>query len=381
MSSHDFDYLLVGGGLQNALIALAVLETRPQARVGLIESAAEVAGNHTWSFHAGDAAGAEALIAPLVASSWSGYRVQFPNLERRIDAPYASITSENVRRALERALSRPGCALFTRTRAALLDHDHVTLEDGRRLTAELVVDARGPASFETDSACAYQKFVGLELRLAAPAPDREPVLMDATVAQNDGFRFFYVLPFTPERVLIEDTYFSDSPELSTPALRAEILAYASRKGYAVTDIVREERGVLPLPRRAPRPPALRGPLVAGVQGGWFHPTTGYSLPIALRLARYVASVPPGSVFGDGLRRLVSEHWRQARFAALLNQLLFSAFAPQERWNVLERFYRLPEPTVRRFYALTTTATDRARIVCGRPPKGLSLRAVTRGIHS
>jgi lycopene beta-cyclase len=54
--------------------------------------------------------------------------------------------------------------------------------------------------------------------------------------------------------------------------------------------------------------------------------------------------------------------------------LFRWFAPEHRYHVLERFYRLPEPTIRRFYALELTALDRARILVGRPPRGLSWRA-------
>jgi len=36
MPSPPFDYLLIGGGLQNALIALAVLKRDPGARVCLV---------------------------------------------------------------------------------------------------------------------------------------------------------------------------------------------------------------------------------------------------------------------------------------------------------------------------------------------------------
>jgi lycopene beta-cyclase len=47
---------------------------------------------------------------------------------------------------------------------------------------------------------------------------------------------------------------------------------------------------------------------------------------------------------------------------------------------MERFYELPEPSIARFYALSTTAFDRARSLCGRPPRGLSLgRALTEGL--
>ena len=43
--------------------------------------------------------------------------------------------------------------------------------------------------------------------------------MDATVPQRDGFRFVYTLPFAPDRVLIEDTYYSDGLDLDPAALR------------------------------------------------------------------------------------------------------------------------------------------------------------------
>ncbi|MEO6599050.1 MAG: lycopene cyclase family protein, partial [Polyangiaceae bacterium] len=68
-----FDYLLVGGGLQNALIALAVLRADPAARVGLIERGAALGGNHLWCFHGMDLSEAgQTLVAPLVVQRWGG---------------------------------------------------------------------------------------------------------------------------------------------------------------------------------------------------------------------------------------------------------------------------------------------------------------------
>jgi lycopene beta-cyclase len=205
--------------------------------------------------------------------------------------------------------------------------------------------------------------------------------MDARVPQHDGFRFFYVLPLGPRRVLVEETFFSDGPELETPALRASIISYAIAAGFDVAKVVRQESGVLPLPAQ-PDPVETAAPLRAGYQGGWFHPTTGYSFPVAARLAAHIASHEPEEAAGEGLAKLAREHTRQVRFACFLNRLLFSACAPADRVHVLERFYRLPETTIRRFYALTTTATDRARVVCGKPPRGVSIgAAISRGVLS
>jgi lycopene beta-cyclase len=48
-------------------------------------------------------------------------------------------------------------------------------------------------------------------------------------------------------------------------------------------------------------------------------------------------------------------------------MLFRAAAPAERYRVLERFYRLPDGLVRRFYAGAPSLLDRVRILSGRPP--------------
>ncbi len=42
-------------------------------------------------------------------------------------------------------------------------------------------------------------------------------------------------------------------------------------------------------------------------------------------------------------------------------------------RVFERFYRLPEDVIRRFYSLRMSWSDRVRILVGRPPRGFSLR--------
>jgi lycopene beta-cyclase len=203
--------------------------------------------------------------------------------------------------------------------------------------------------------------------------------MDACVEQHDGFRFVYVLPFA-RSVLIEETYFSDTPELDEPLLRARCLERLVRLGLPVQSrILRTERGALPLPLAWTPPLAgQKGPLLAGNRGGLFHPTTGYSFPMALRLAELIASLPLDRVLGSvALQSMLRAHHEQARFAVLLNRLLFHAARPENRRDVLERFHQLPPEVISRFYALQTTSPDRLRIVCGRPPRGLSLRRALR----
>jgi lycopene beta-cyclase len=380
-TNERFDYLLIGGGLQNALIALAVLKRAEGARVGLVERGETLGGNHLWCFHGSDLTQAgELLVAPLVVRRWDGYSVRFPSFERRLDTPYAAVSSERLAQYVPEVFaSEPSSRLILGRSALHVEATKVTLDDGQELHARVVIDARGPEAHSREHVIGYQKFVGLELELERPTELREPCVMDASVRQDDGFRFVYTLPLSPSRVLVEDTYFADGPELDVGLLRTRALAYAQGLGLAVANIHREESGVLPLPAAAALP-RTGSPWQAGYAGGWFHPTTGYSFPIAARLALHVASTTPETLFQESYGKLAREHARQQRYACLLNRLLFRALPPDARRNVLERFYQLPEPSIARFYALSTTAYDRARILCGRPPRGLSLtRAFTRGL--
>jgi lycopene beta-cyclase len=369
-----FDYVLVGGGLQNGLLALALRARQPRARIALVERGATLGGNHTWSFHEGDVPeAAREWTEPLVGHRWPAYDVRFPGLERTLRHAYASIPSGRLDAVVRERLDAPGCAVITGTAATAVGPREVRLEDGRTLGGTLVVDARGPAKPAPASA-GFQKFVGVELRLARPAAPARPVVMDATVPQVDGFRFVYVLPLAPDRVLVEDTYFSDGSRLDREAVRARARAYAEACGLAPFEVAREEEGVLPLPWSGPLPRPVEPPLAAGYGGGFFHPVTGYSFPVAVRLAALVAGLPPERALGPELQALARRHRAQARFGHLLNWLMFRAYPAASRWHVLERFYReMPDETIRRFYALDMTVGDRARLLAGRPPRGFSFR--------
>ena len=367
------DYVLVGGGLQNALITLALLERRPAARLCLIERDARIGGNHTWCFHEGDVpVAARPWLDRLVVRRWAAHEVIFPSYRRRLPEAYAAIDSERLQREVEAAIARAPHARIIKACVREVEPDGVILDGGQRLAAQLVVDARGP-EHATMAAGGYQKFLGLDLALDGGTPPDVPILMDATVEQRDGFRFMYVLPWAHDRVLIEDTYYSDRPELDAAVSRQRVLQYARQLGLGVREVLREEHGVLPIPTRLGQQPGHAPPLRAGYAGGLFHPTTGYSLPVAVRLALHLAARPAHAALGEEYARWLRPHHQQVRFCLGLNRMLFDAFAPEQRHHVLERFYRLPVETIRRFYALELSQTDRARILCGRPPRGFSLR--------
>ena len=378
-----FDYLLVGGGLAGSLLALALFQHRPKARVGLVEKQAHLGGNHLWCFHAGDVEDEAAeLVRPLVVQRWPAYEVRFPDLSRTLDEPYAAVTSPRLDEVVQTAFAeRAPSQLFLEETARRVTAREVELASGRTLTADVVIESRGPEAYTAAAGTGFQKFIGLELEVRPPSALITPRLMDALVPQKDGFRFMYALPLAPDRVLLEDTYFSDSAELRPPELEAEIIAYADQLGLDVVAVRRRESGVLPLPISAPalKEPGPDAPLVAGYQGGWFHPVTGYSFPLAVRLACAVAGAEPSELRTRVWPALLRRQRSQLRFAVVLNRMLFTAFESDQRYRAIERFYRLPVASIRRFYALDLTASDRLRLVCGRPPRGFSFPRVAAGL--
>lgn len=360
----DFDVVIVGAGLHGGLIALALLDANPALRLALVERDGRPAGNHTWCFHLADVpAEVGAWFGRLPLIRWPGYRVAFPDFERSVELPYGCLSSEGLTASLEAAFGAHAHARMVTGCAVLaLDPHAVRLADGRRLRAALVIDARGGAVGEGG----FQKFLGLEVELAADSGLDRPLLMDARVPQGPQFRFMYVLPLAPRRLLIEDTAFARAPGLDLPACRAAIRDYAAARGWNIQRVRREESGVLPMPWRAKlAAPAL--PLKVGYAGGWFHPATGYSAPFALRLATVLARHwrDPRPALAAEWRR----HRPQFRLGLLLNRMAFLAFRPGRMWHSFARFYRLPLDTICRFHRLQCTASDVARLLVGRPPRG------------
>jgi len=362
----QFDYAIAGGGLQGGLIALAIRARQPTARIALVERGQSLGGNHTWCFHAGDVPEGASWIEPLVVARWPGYDVAFPGRRRRLETPYAHITSARLDACVRGVVDE----LVLGESATRIEPHRIALP-GRDLGATVVIDARGPERTAAPR-CGWQTFVGQELEVPGHGLEL-PIVMDATVAQRGALTFMYALPLTPDVLLLEDTAFADSSFLDVAAGRRAIADYAAARGWTLGRVLREETGVLPLPLEM-EPPAPTPPLVAGYAGGWFHPVTGYSFPIAARLADLIAARPPSTLFGRELSELARAHRAQLTFAMRLNRMLFGWFRPVDRYHVLERFYGLPEEVIRRFYALQTTALDRARIIAGKPPHGLSLRA-------
>ncbi|WP_337021715.1 lycopene beta-cyclase CrtY [Pantoea anthophila] len=363
-----YDLILVGAGLANGLIALRLRQQRPSLRILLIDAESQPGAHHTWSFHADDLTEAQhRWIAPLVVHHWPGYEVRFPQRQRHLNSGYFCVTAERFAQVMRDHFAAD---LLLNTRVAMLDSHSVTLEDGRVVEADAVIDGRG---YQPDGALrmGFQSFVGQEWQLSAPHGLTAPIIMDATVDQQAGYRFVYSLPFSADTLLIEDTHYIDRATLDGERARQNIRDYAAQQGWQLARLLREEQGALPI--------TLTGDVDAfwqkrdlpcsGLRAGLFHPTTGYSLPLAVALADRLAEMPvmTSASLNATIRQVASQAWQQQRFFRMLNRMLFLAGPAGQRWQVMQRFYGLPEGLIARFYAGKLTLPDRLRILSGKPP--------------
>lgn len=383
MSGRTCDIAIVGGGLSGGLIALALAKQRPDLSLRLIEAGDAPGGNHRWSWFASDLSDAgNALVHPIRKTLWDGgNHVAFPAYRRQLATPYCSMASGDFAAALKREL--PGGAIMLRRQALELRANGVTLAGEEDVTARTVIDARGAISTPHLSG-GWQVFMGRHMRCETAHGIARPIIMDARVKQLGGYRFVYVLPLSSHELFIEDTYYQDTPTLDRSALSARIDEYCRQFGWK-GDILGFETGVLPVitggnPGRYLESMRTEGVALAGARGLFTHPLTSYTLPFAVDAALAIAADAdlPGDQMAAKLAARSRRHWRSTGFYRLLGSMLFGAALPEKRVEVFQRFYRMPEPLIERFYTGNSTLADKARVLIGKPPVAIhrALSALT-----
>ena len=136
--------------------------------------------------------------------------------------------------------------------------------------------------------------------------------MDFSVPQRDGVAFVYVLPFGPNKALIEHTMFSSEP-LSQEAHKQAAIDYIAREFETDYVIEREEYGCLPMDDRYPAQRSSSRVFNIGIVGGQMKPSTGYAFERIQRHTRALAA----AYVEEGRLRLLPEAATRFRFYDLL----------------------------------------------------------------
>lgn len=352
------DLLISGAGLSGLVAAWRCLSVNPALVIAIYEISDRVAGDHTWSFNGTDILpDLRDWFAPFVAHRWPRYDVRFPKRSRTLEVEYCSGNSDTLFACVEPFIQSGQLQVHLKKRAP-------------EQTEIPHIDATGYHP-RGDEFPGWQKFVGHVIRTDVPHGVDHPVVMDATVEQIDGYRFMYLLPFSDHEMLVEDTYFADTPNLSSNEIDDRIEAYIQAKGWGAYTTVRREKGVLPMMMATDRDDDSAK---IGLGGGFAVAATGFTVPHAVEVANVIAQAIK-SDGPDAAPTAVADfrryHIARERYARLLNRMFFRAAEPSKRYIILQRFYGLGDRLIRRFYRNDLSLRDKARILIGKPPVPVS----------
>lgn len=229
------------------------------------------------------------------------------------------------------------------------------------LVADLAFDSRPAASRRSAgrSPQLRQSFAGRVVSTADIAFDpATATLMD--FKGEEELSFIYVLPFAPDRALVESTVFAPRA-LPVETHRDRLTAYLREAGISGHAVAGEELGDLPLTADRFADRVCDRHHLIGAAGGALRPSSGYGLVRILRrseeIAQALLSGYPVPRSGESVRR------------RLLDGIFLEAVAdsPQlARQSFIEMFAKLQPDSLVRFLSDEASVADELRMVTTLP---------------
>lgn len=290
-AGRDADLVIAGAGCAGlSALWYAIHSARRDDRIVVIDRRVGAFDDRTWSFWGMPTA----PFVELADRSWDRVGVVFPGhrstqrIGRLRRGPSASRAYFRVR---SRDYSAAILEMARRHRnVEFIEADIHSIgeaESGVGVVSTSAGDVRAPVVLQSvrphpDAADAMvrhplrQHFGGWEVHTDRPIFDPGCVtLMDFDAPQHDGTAFFYVLPTSPHRALVEYTMFSEHPR-ARRFYDDHLREHLDALGATEYEIERCEYGVIPMEDR--RHPQRSSDHVwnIGTVGGMTKPTTGYT---------------------------------------------------------------------------------------------------------
>ncbi len=286
----SYDYIFAGGGLAGLSLACQITRSRLRSHSMLIvDQDAKQQDDRTFSYWAGK----PGPFDQSIYRSWNRLAFHAPGYSS--SAPlgsyrYHTICSIDLYRAAHQELATcPNVEFLCGRIRGLEDTPQgaiLTVDDaaeGQVFFGKWAFDSRPRLAEQSDPAHDHQLklvFIGWDVEADFDAFDPQtPILMDFRTRQGEDVRFFYLLPFSERRALVEYTLFTEQQ------IRAEDCQVALRRYLSATlglivgvncqGIVREKDCLLIINQPFPRKQG-RHILAIGLRGGLMKPTSGYA---------------------------------------------------------------------------------------------------------
>ncbi|GIL80240.1 hypothetical protein Vretimale_17433 [Volvox reticuliferus] len=230
-----------------------------------------------------------------------------PDGEKFLDRPFARVDRPKMKRVLLERCAVAGVT-FLHGKVAGCSHgegsSEVQLTDGRKIRGSLVLDATGHSrrlvQYDRKFDPGFQGAYGIVAEVESHPFDLDTMLfmdwrddhthapgLEAMRANNEKLpTFLYAMPFTKNKIFLEETSLVSRPAVGFPELKERLDARLKWLGIKVTRVEEEEYCLIPMGGVLPKHP--QRVLALGGTAGMVHPSTGFMISRMMGAAPTVA---------------------------------------------------------------------------------------------
>ena len=270
----EFDYVIIGGGCAGLSLAyeLEIHEKLKDKTLAIIEPRKEYKRDKTWSFW---------KVAPhnfddCVKKNWENFSINIPGKTNYLECknfPYQSIDSGLFYEKIKNKLKKNENIFFFKN-----------IEEINKQNS-LVFNS--VPNIKKNHLNVWQHFCGVEIKTDNDIFDEQIFnLMDFDCEQRESVHFFYTLPYTKNRALVETTWLSKLNDNSQKDYENQINNYIKNnlkiKSYEITY---KEEGAIPL--FYPLNKNEKNKINIGTAGGMTRLSTGYTFLNIQEHSKYI----------------------------------------------------------------------------------------------
>ena len=270
----EFDFIIIGGGCAGLSLAyeLEINDKLKEKTLAIIETREEYKRDKTWSFWKMF----EHNFQDCVIKSWNNFTINTSEGFRELSNksfPYQSINSEKFYKKINSKLSlNPNVSFF---------------KNLNEINSENSLVFNSVVGGKLDKSKLWQHFQGIEIETSKNIFDDEIVnLMDFNCDQKNDVHFFYTLPFSKNKALIETTWLSDLEDQHLMDYDLQLENYIKNnlgiKSYKINFI---EKGAIPL--FYPSFNNDKKTINIGSAGGMTRLSTGYTFLNSQEHSKYI----------------------------------------------------------------------------------------------
>ena len=270
----EFDYIIIGGGCAGLSLAyeLEINDKLKEKTLAIIETREEYKRDKTWSFwkvfnHNFD---------DCVIKSWNNFTINSPDSSHELTNekfPYQSIDSGKFYKKINSKLATNSNISFFKNLSEINSENSIIFNSVHEK--------------ELDKSKLWQHFQGIEIETPKNIFDEEIInLMDFNCDQRNDVHFFYTLPFSKNKALIETTWLSNLEDQSLMDYDLQLENYIKNNlGIKNYKINFTEKGAIPLFH--PLNKNNEKTVYIGSAGGMTRLSTGYTFLNIQEHSKYI----------------------------------------------------------------------------------------------